>query len=133
MEGLYFAKQVLNYFRNNSVYIYIQPIFYILWALHSMGLYWTSLSICEYRAVIPFQGLVNHRLNFALFINILLSGVLIEQVVEMELSQLAGLLLDVYFVFLLVDFDWIVFIPLLFLWRQEGTHPDGGLNFIRHW
>ena len=66
--------------------------------------------------MIPSQGLVNHGLDFALFINILLSGVLIEQVVEMELSQLAGLLLDVYFVFLLLyPLNYLFYYALIYL------------------
>lgn len=82
--------------------------------------------------MVSFQGFINHGFDLALFVDILLGRVLIKEVVKMKFPESAGLLLDVDFVFLLVDLDKTVLEPMLFFGRQKGTHPDCSLYFIRH-
>lgn len=82
--------------------------------------------------MVAFESLVDHGLDFALFIQIFLGGVGIKQIIEVELSEGIGLLPDVDFVFILVDFDEAVLEALFFLWGKEGTDSDCGFDFAGH-
>lgn len=115
MEGLHFSEEVLDNCRNHAINVHIRPILDRLRPLHGMRFAGAGLSIGKDSAVISLKGLINHGLDLALFIEIFLGGVLIEEIIEVELPEGSRLVFDVDFVFIFVDFDEGVFEALFFL------------------
>jgi hypothetical protein len=74
-----------------------------------------GLSVGEDGAVVALESLVNHRLDFALFIEILLGRVRIKEIVEVKFSKSVRFFPDFDFMSIFVDFDEGVFEALLFL------------------
>ena len=129
---LYFTKQVANHFGYHPINMRIVSILHRLRALHGMGFAGACLSVSEDGTVVAFEGFVDHGLDFALFVEILLGGVLVEEVIEVELPEAGGFVFDVDFVFVLVDIDEGVFEALFFFGGEEGPDPNRSLYFIRH-
>ena len=115
--GLYFSEEVLDDSGDDTIDVDIGAVFDGLRALHGVGFSGAGLSIGEDCAVVAFESFVDHGLDLALFVKVWLGGVGIEEVVEVEFSESVGLLSDVDFVFIFVDFDEGVFEGLFFLWR----------------
>ncbi len=97
-----------------------------------MGFSGARLAVGKNCAVISLESLVDHGLDFALFIQIFLGGVSIKQIIEVKFSESARLFPDVDLMFLFVDLDKRVFESLFFLCRKEGTNSDCGFNFAGH-
>jgi hypothetical protein len=93
----------------------IGAVFDGLRALHGVCFSGAGLSICEDSAVVAFESFVDHGLDLALFVEVGLGGGGIEEIVKVKFSEGVGLLSDVDFVFIFVDFDEGVFEGLFFL------------------
>ncbi len=132
VEGLHFSKQVFYDCWDHSINMYIRAILHRLRTLHGMGFSGARLAVCKNGAVISFESLVDHGIDFALFIKIFLGGVSIKQIIEVKFSESVRLFPNVDLMFFFVDLDQGVFESLFFLCRKEGTNSDCGFNFARH-
>lgn len=132
LKGLYFSKKIFDYFWYDTININVTSVLNRFRTLHSVCLSWPSLTVSENRTVIPLKSFVNHWLNLAFFINILLRCWMIKKIIELKLSQSWALLFDINLLPLLINLNKRIFRTILFLWWKKRSYPDCCFYFIRH-
>jgi hypothetical protein len=81
--------------------------------------------------MVAFQCFIDEMVDLTLLINILLSGILGEDIVEVEVFR-SMTVVDLYFPALWKLPDARVLVAILYFIHQEGSDTNGGLDFTTH-
>ncbi len=129
---LYFFKQIFYDLWNYAVNMISRSILNSLRSLHGKSFSRSSLSISKNCTMISFHSFINHRLNFTLFINILLRIWLSKKIIKMKFSNRGRLLFNIDLFFILINLNKWIFKALFFLWWKKWSYTNCCFYFIRH-
>ena len=100
-------------------------------SVHGEGFSWPSLSIGKDGGVISFEWFIDEMVYLTFVIEIVLRGVLVEDIVEIEIFDVVSIVY-LYFFSLLMCGDAGVGVSIFDLVFQEGSDTYGGFDFAAH-